>query len=239
MRLGGVRALGKRLVARLLDHAHRGEPHDGARLREDHVREVREACKHLTCGRVGQHRDEGQPLRIEPVRRDAGLGHLHEGKSAFLDARSTARDHRDHGALSLRGVLQGQRDLLTHDAPHASAHEPEVQDDQDDGAPSDGARPRHGRFGQAGTTLVPEETLLVGDTGREGERIEGGDGPIGLSESAGVSQGVDALSSGEAIVKATDRTDAVSGKEFRVDQAGAAYQACLPGRGGPVYPTVS
>ena len=60
--LGALEAFGQRFAHGLLDHARPGETDQRARLGDDHVADHREARRHAAHGRIGQHRDERQPL---------------------------------------------------------------------------------------------------------------------------------------------------------------------------------
>ena len=100
---------------------------------------------------------------MEPACGDAGLRHLHQRQHPLLNAGAATGDDGDERPFLLRGMLQGQRHLLTHHASHAAAHKAKIHYDQHHGSPADCARPGDDRLGKARPPLVLEEALLVGN----------------------------------------------------------------------------
>ena len=121
--LGALEALRQRLADGLLDHPRSGEADQRAGLGDVDVAEHREAGGHAAGGRVGQHRDVGQPRVAHPRQAGRDLGHLHQRQDALLHPGAAGAGDDDQRQPAIEAALDGAGDLLPHHRAHRAAHE--------------------------------------------------------------------------------------------------------------------
>ena len=221
---------GRKILADgLPDHARAGEAHQRPRLGEDHVAERGVGREHAGGGRVGEHRDERQPLVLKPRQQGRRLGHLHQREDSLLHAGAAGRgDDHQRPPLGDR-QLDRARDLLSHHRPHAPAHEEEIHHGEARRLPADVGHSREGGVLHAGLALRVTQPVGVAHLGvAEFERVGGLEIGEALLEGARIDDELEVGAGRHAEMKSAARAGPQVLVEHRLEQRLPAALALGP-----------
>ena len=119
LELGPLKAGRQFFSDRLFNDARTGKPDEGARLRQDHISQIRVTGADSTCRRVCQYRDIKTAMIPKPLHRRACLGHLQKRKHTFLHPGAPAGGKDQKRELPPVSLLHRFRQLLSGRCPHA------------------------------------------------------------------------------------------------------------------------
>ena len=132
------------------------------------------------------------------------------------------------GIARLQRRLEAARDLLADHAPHAAAHEAEVEEADGDPLALDAPEAPHRRLAQPGLDVCRLEAIHVRLRVVEAERIERLEAGITLLEAVAVQQQVDPLPDRHPEVVAAGRADSLVPLELAVEDLCVAARALRP-----------
>src|SRR5215471_3343096 len=188
----------------LLTHAAAGKPHDGPRLRQNHIAQRGVARENPSRGRAGQHADERHPGIPSLPNRRSRLGHLHQRQKPLLHPCPPGGAEQHDSLLLLSGTLERPSHFLPIHRAHGAAHEPEIRRADDERHLLDGRPTRHNGLGQTrGLPGLRQFLRIFGKT----KRIHRYEVAVGLLERPGIHRHLYPFPSTHPVVMPAPRTD--------------------------------
>jgi hypothetical protein len=189
-------------------HAWPDERNAGVGLGKHHVSHAGERSEHSAHRRIGQHREQRNTLLSQACGAECGLGHLKESDHALLDAGPAGRAHGDHRPALTPSEVERPGDLLAHNASHAAAKEPEIENDEDHVDAHHPGSAGYDRIQKPGCRLRLGELLVVrGDAVREVDRVSRPQMPVRFLKGAAIGELIDPLRGAERRMVAALRAD--------------------------------
>ena len=222
---GAVRAGRERPAEDLFGDARTGEADQRLGFGDDGVAETGEGGEHAAGGRVGEDRQERDPLAAQPLDGGRGLRHLQQGEHALLHAGAAAGDDRDQRPPLGDGELGGADKFFPDHDAHAAAEESEIEDGDDDLVAVEAGPTGDDGVGLSGRCLDVAQALAIGLIVFEPERIGGGKVGRGLDKRPAVDKTLDALPGGERKMGAAFVADPIPRVAGPARQRGAAERA--------------
>ena len=159
--LGPLKAFGKFLANRLLDHAGSGEADEGPRLGDVQVSNHRETGRYPSRSGVCHQRNVGYFRIVEAGEGGGDFGKLHEGGDAFHHAGTAGGGDDDQGVAGAKCSIYSSCDGFANDRAHGAADKTVLHGADDDRLTIQGADRVDDSVVEAGLPLGFFEASLV------------------------------------------------------------------------------